>query len=250
MEEPMSPVFDRHLLRRWFHMPAFAVIALAATTAYVADRGLDTWMAWKQPPAPPRLMELSGEATIANIPAKRITWTITLSASAKTDPNALRLLAEREQQVIEQLVTAGIDRRDISATAPETSTTTEYSGGWASRGIVTVTDASQVLEIASPHVAKGADAYAALALDTRDWILVEGLDCSADETDELRHRLQDAAFADLKRVIERARSQMSGRSLRPVAFRPGAVYLEAGNGDPCRDGLQGTATVDMTYEVR
>ena len=72
----MGPVFDRSFLRRWFHLPAFAVIALSATTAYVADRGLETWKAWKVPAPEVKKLELTGEATIAHVPAQRISWAL------------------------------------------------------------------------------------------------------------------------------------------------------------------------------
>ncbi len=250
----MSPVFDRRPLQRWFHLPAFAVIALAATTAYVADRGLETWKAWKVPAPETKKLELTGEATIAHVPAQRISWAVEISADGKTEGDARKQLTERQQQVVQQLLGAGIEQRDISAEAPSTSKTTEYVENprdWASTRSTLSYGAMRVLRVSSQHVAAGIAAYRALSLDTIPWLgQLEPVECTADAIDELRRRVQDNAWADLERLADRVRSRSGGVTMRTLSVQPSGVYVQEGAGDPCTEGLEARASVTMTYELR
>jgi hypothetical protein len=254
MEERMSPVFDRHLVRRWFHLPAFAVIALAATTAYVADRGLDTWKAWKVPRPETKRLELTGEATISHVPAQRISWSIELSGEGRTDGDALRNLGVHQQQVVQQLLDAGLEQRDIATEAPSTSETTEYNDNpsdWASTRRAISHGATRVLRVSSQHVEAGLAAYRAVTLTTASWVgELEPVECSADANDELRRRVQDAAWADLQRLEDRVRARSRGVTMRTLSAAPSNVYVTDAVGDPCTEGLEARATVTMTYELR
>lgn len=248
----MGPVFDRHFARRWFHLPAFAVIALAATTAYVADRGLDTWKAWKVPRPEVKRLELTGEATITHVPAQRISWAVEISGEGRTDGDALKQLAARQQQVVQQLLDGGIEQREISAEAPSTSETTKYVDNptdWAATRKAISHGALRVLRVSSSNVAAGLAAYRALSLNTVDWLgELEPVECTAEPTDELRLRVQDRAWADLERL--EARVLPRSAKLRTISAQPSNVYMQDGTGDACTDGLEASATVTMTYELR
>lgn len=250
----MGPVFDRQFLRRWFHLPAFAVIALSATTAYVANRGLETWKAWKVPAPETKKLELTGEATIAHIPAQRISWGVELYATASSEGGALTALTARQEQLVQQLVDAGIERSEIAAEAPSTSETTEYIDkprDWVSSRKTISYTASRVLRVDSHHVANGVAAFRAASLAAGDWLTeLEPVECSAETNDELRHRVQDAAWVDLERLEKRVRARSNGVSMRTLSAQPSNVYLQEGSGDACTEGLEASASVTMTYELR
>ena len=145
----MSPVFDRRVLRRWFHMPAFAVIAVSVTLVILGDRAADTWMAWKRPPAPAHTVELVGRARIPGIAPDRAAWQLSVAASGTSEAEAAQHIGERTRQVVDQLIAAGLEFRELDISNPSIEERAiEYPLDGKPRRQITH-DASQILEISA-----------------------------------------------------------------------------------------------------
>ncbi|CAJ1504779.1 SIMPL domain-containing protein [[Mycobacterium] kokjensenii] len=143
---------------------------------------------------------------------------------------AMNQTSERQQEVIEALVDAGVDRKDISTTGvslqpqygnPEpggTSTITGYRAGNTIRVKVERDNASQVLAVI---VNKG-----------RDAARINGISYSIDDDSELVRDARERAFNDAKDRAEQY-AQLSGQHLGRVL----SISEVAGDTPPAPAGM-------------
>lgn len=250
----MSPMLDRSVLRRWFHLPAFAVIAVAATVVILGDRAADTWMAWKRPPVPPEMMSLVGRAEHTGLEPDRIRFGIDIELSAKTEAAAETMIAQRTTQVVQQLLDLGVARTDIrvqSATVEgvEHALLDPLTGGdRGNHAAWTSYDASQEIAIESTRIQQTLDAYSALSMTPRPSISIDSPDCWLEEDAAVRRQVQEAAWADLRRQLDLVRAR-AGAAAKVVKVEPSDVELIS-SGWVCNNGQTAHATVGATVVLR
>lgn len=251
----MSPVFDRHVLRRWFHLPAFAVLAVAATLVILGDRAADTWLAWKRPPTPPEAMALVGRAEHTGLEPDRIRFGVDISVSAKTRAAAESLIAERTTQVVQQLLDLGVPRADLRVRSA-TVEGVEYAllGGLTGddRGnhgaASTRYDATQGIQIESKQIQRTLDAYSALSTRPAPSISVDSPHCWLEDDTAVRRHAQEAAWADARRQLDLVRAR-TGANVKIVKVEPSDVEL-LHDAWTCNNGQTAHATVGATFQLR
>jgi uncharacterized protein YggE len=209
MEEPMSPVFDTRALRkRWFHLPAFAVIAAAATLGVVGVRGIDAWKAIKgprpesrEPLREPATTTLVGRAEQLHITPDTIAFAVTLRASGKREAEVAHALVTSRQRVVEQLRDAGIAVKEMRVDEPsvdEQTTDRPYGTDGQTTSVVTGYAGTQVVEIHSNRVAPVLEIYGTLAASAPAGVAVAAPQCWLADDTAIRQKLQAIAWADIR----------------------------------------------------
>jgi uncharacterized protein YggE len=263
MEEPMSPMFDTRLLRkRWFHMPAFAVIALAATTAFVGDRAIDAWSAWKRPmPAPegPNMTNVIGKAELAHIKPDHVSWTVTTSVATKKRAEIDAMLAQKTQLALQELLDQGIGANEIRVGSPtiEEETADSAEGQYRMDGttidpVVTGYTGSQDIGIQSRRVSVSVDAFNAISTHVRSWLAITPPECWLEDDAAIRAKLQETAWADVQRQHAIARSRFGHAALgRLTSISQNEVDLQTSRDSwACTEGQTSSVTIVAAYELR
>jgi uncharacterized protein YggE len=264
MEEPMSPVFDRRALRkRWFHLPAFAVIAAAATLGVVGVRGIDAWKTIKGPrhesresPGEPATTTLVGRADQLHITPDTIAFAVTLRVSGKREADVARALVASRQRVVEQLRDAGIAVKEMRVDEPsvdEETTDSPYGSDGQTTSVVTGYAGTQVVEIHSTRVASVLEIYGTIAASAPAGVEVAAPQCWLADDTAIRQKLQAAAWTDIRQQAALLDAHVVGMHAidRLASVSAGEVNLASSRDTwACTEGQTASARVIGSYWLR
>lgn len=245
----MSPKLDRSILRRWFHLPAFAVIAVSATLVILGDRAADTWLQWKRPPAEPNQVSLVGRAKSPRIASDRIEWSVAITKRGKTEPAVAHSLAAESRRVIASLHDLGVLPAEIRILGASMERVEDMDGNAI---VPAETVATQTIEVRSSRVAAVLDAYGQLAMRVEPSITVEVPSCWVADEAAVRRQIQDAMWADLRHQTDLARARLAGVRLeRVTALSPSDVEVTTRHTTwSCTEGHTAEGTVGATFRLR
>jgi len=251
----MSPVFDTRLLsKRWFHMPAFAVIAAAASLGIVGVHAIDAWKASKQARAAspePSTTTMIGRASMDHIQPDRISWSISVDVSGARKPDVERALVASRQRAVQQLLDAGISAREIRILEPsidEQTTETNRSYDGNATESVTGYDGRQTIDVHSARLDAILGAYAAISVAAPPELSVPAPECWVSDMASMRRHVQEAALDDLRRQASMLGAPALGRL---TSFTPNDVNLGARPDVwACNEGTSIQATAVATYWLK
>lgn len=253
----MSPVFDRRALRkRWFHMPAFAVIATAATLAYLGEEAISAWRTSKAPRPESGMMTVIGKAAVTHVAPDHIAWSMAVTVSSKAKADVERVLADKTRAAVQELLEQGVSPSELRVASPTVEErTAESSDPYSDNpppAVVLGYDGSQTIEIQSPRVAASLEAYTKISMQPRTWLSVEPPQCWLESSASLRRKLQDAAWADLRDQLENVNVRLRGQRLgRGMAVSQTDLDLSSERATwACSEGQTARVNVVVNYELR
>ena len=238
-----------NLARRWFSLPAFAVIS--ASAAVVASTALIVGATRAPIRRDEHTIDVVGTAK-RHVAADRITWEMDITARAATREAARSQLATRVARVRTYFTDHAIDPGELDITAAsveaDTDTSSDVFGGLANPTPQTFV-ASQHLVIRSSAIARVLKTHREAAVDLTN---LEGddLSCSASAAGRLESELLTAARRDARAKAQSALAELGGASLgRLVTTDVGSFDADSTSLATCVDGYDATATVHATYQL-
>ncbi len=192
------------LLTRLFVAPAMAGVIIGTVSGCDASPGSAAGY--------PRQVTVIGSGEVQGVP-DALTADISIEFSAADVTTAMNQTNERQQALINALVDAGVDRKDLSTT--QVSLQPQYSSEGAGASTITGYRASNSITVKIREVDSASAALALIVSTGGDATRINSVSYSIDNDSQLVRDARARAFEDAKSRAEQY-AELSGRKLGKV----------------------------------
>jgi uncharacterized protein YggE len=212
----MPTAYRAKLAARWSTTLALTGLAVIGVSGCDADPG--------PAGAATRQVTVVGTGEVQGVP-DALTADVSIEFTAPDVTTAMNQTSERQQTVIDALVNAAVDRKDISTT--QVSLQPQYSSDSAANPTITGYRASNAITVKIREVESASKALALIVSTGGDATRINSVSFSIDNDSQLVRDARARAFEDARNRAEQY-AQLSGLRLGKVI----SIAEESGGGSP------------------